>query len=505
MNQSTQQQLLKGQVFRILLGIVWYWLASYGPITQAQTFDFTPGLQNAYTEVTKFKIPHARQLLAKEPSNNGIKIWLDDLADMITVYANESEGDYDNLYDNADERLDMLEDIDPKSPYNRLLRAEIKFHWALVQMKLGHETKAGMNVIGAYKLLEENKKLFPSFTPTNKILGVIHVLIGSVPENYRWITKILGLKGNIDQGVHELELASQDKIFGTEARFYKLFVQSYILPINDRVRNEVADYIQKNPESLSAVFLGVAIAEKDNKSEQAWRILQKIPTTQGYLVLPIFDLYTGDIYLQKGQYDKAEVYYSNYLKKFRGHSFIKDAHYKLFLCNWLGVEDNKAKGYLLQINNVGKKLSESDKAAQKFYETYAKTKSLPNKALIKARFATDGGYYKEALEYINDLSESVCTSTIEKAEYNFRKGKILQNLNDTDQAITLFERSVTLASNLDTHFGASSSLQLGYIFQKRKDNKKAIGWFEKAISYKKHEYKNSIDNKAQAALTELKE
>ena len=27
--------------------------------------------------------------------------------------------------------------------------------------------------------------------------------------------------------------------------------------------------------------------------------------------------------------------------------------------------------------------------------------------------------------------------------------------------------------------------------------------FEKAIAYKKHEFKNSIDNKAQAALTEM--
>jgi hypothetical protein len=32
---------------------------------------------------------------------------------------------------------------------------------------------------------------------------------------------------------------------------------------------------------------------------------------------------------------------------------------------------------------------------------------------------------------------------------------------------------------------------------------KAKIYFEKAISYKKHEYKNSVDNKAKAALNEM--
>ena len=39
--------------------------------------------------------------------------------------------------------------------------------------------------------------------------------------------------------------------------------------------------------------------------------------------------------------------------------------------------------------------------------------------------------------------------------------------------------------------------------RKKKDSKKALSWFEKALSYKKHEYKNSVDNKAQAAITDI--
>jgi len=44
---------------------------------------------------------------------------------------------------------------------------------------------------------------------------------------------------------------------------------------------------------------------------------------------------------------------------------------------------------------------------------------------------------------------------------------------------------------------------MGYIYQKKAENQRAVLYFKKAMSFKKHEYKNSIDNKARAALTEL--
>jgi tetratricopeptide (TPR) repeat protein len=129
--------------------------------------------------------------------------------------------------------------------------------------------------------------------------------------------------------------------------------------------------------------LGVAISEKDNKSDQAWKILQKVQIGNGYLPLPIFDFYTAEIYLQKGNYAKAESYYQAYLKKFKGHSFIKDSFYKLFITNYLSGENQQAIAFLQNINQYGKKLSESDKAAQKFYDNYTKRSNYPIKTYFK--------------------------------------------------------------------------------------------------------------------------
>ena len=64
--------------------------------------------------------------------------------------------------------------------------------------------------------------------------------------------------------------------------------------------------------------------------------------------------------------------------------------------------------------------------------------------------------------------------------------------------------TVTLAGTNDWYYAPNACLQLGYLARQRDDVTEARRWFEKALSYKKHEYKNSIDSKARSALAQLK-
>jgi uncharacterized protein HemY len=45
---------------------------------------------------------------------------------------------------------------------------------------------------------------------------------------------------------------------------------------------------------------------------------------------------------------------------------------------------------------------------------------------------------------------------------------------------------------------------MGYLAQEQKDYASAKKYFELALSYKRHEYKNSIDSKAKFALEQIK-
>ena len=473
----------------------------------AADFDFTPNLQKAYSEIFKLRIQSGKDLLAKE-KQSPFKIYLENYVDVIELLNSENEVAYEKILQKEDERLELIENLDTggisqKSPYNRFLRAEIKLHWALLKIRFGHEVKAGWNVIQAYRLLEENQKLFPNFLPNQKSLGCLHVLFGSVPENQKWITKFLGLRGNIQQGMTELRQASKDKNWGLESKFCTFFIQAYVLKFDDKQNTELLQLIDNQSDNLNLFLIATAVSLKENHTEQAIELLKKFPTDAAYIYFPIFELYKAETQLFKGNYTQASTAYLTYLKNFKGKGFVKDTYYKLFICNWLTGDEKKGRFYLTKIPLNGNVLAESDKAAQKFYENYIKTNILPNKTLLKFRLVFDGGYFEQAAKDVDNLSEKNFTNTKDQAEFDYRAGRIYQKLTQYDKAISFFEQAINLTDGQEWHFGASSSLQLGYIFQAKAQKSKAKTYFEKAISYKRHEYKTSIDNKARAALTEM--
>ena len=474
----------------------------------AQDFIWTPGLQRAFSDLQKLKVAPAQQQLTHESEENGIRIFLDDYADMLTLATSDDDQAFERLSDREGDRLDILKKLDDTSPWQRVMLAEVRLHWAFVKLKFGKEVSASWDVIRAYKLLAENQKRFPHFLPTYKSLGTLHVMIGSVPENYVWVANLLGLHGNIKQGQDELRGAQQDPTFGREARLIDFMVRAYVLKFTDADGKLVQRFISDNPDNLLLHFFGATIEQKNGHSEQALTYLMNRPAGKDYLSLPIIENILGDISLQKGEYAASITHFQQFLATYKGQNFLKDTYYKLFLCHWLSNERSTndltiSRAYLQKVISVGRTTVESDKAAQKFAETYLKRAVSPNqKVLMRARLASDGGFTDSALTYLRPYNEAKFQLIPEKAEYNYRIGRVYQRRNDSDAAIPYLNRALSLSESDQLSFGATAALQLGYIYQQKNDRTRARLFFQKALSFKRHEYKNSVDNKARAALNE---
>ena len=473
--------------------------------TQAQDFRWTPGLRRAYSELTKGKLHTARQTLAAEPTSptNCLQGFVADYADMIALLSLDDDRLWRQWAPRQAQRLDQLEALDEKSPYQRFLRAEIRLHWAFVKLKFGKETAASWDVIGAYKLLAENQRLYPSFLPTYKSLGVLRVIIGSVPESYAWVPRLLGLRGNIREGMANLQLAQRDSTFATEARLTDLLIRAYVLRFTENDKLALNRFVAESPDNLLIRFFAATTATKNGQSEQALAWLTSRPVGPAYVTLPVIENVLGDIYLQRGDYTTALKHYSKFLSQYRGQNLVKDSHYKRFLCYWLAGDEARARAELPRVPATGQTTVEADKAAQKGAVTYLKTfPGQRQRVLMQARLASDGGFLEEALAVLKPVNETTFRTIAERAEYHYRLGRIHQRGGNVPTAIRAFERSITLSDPDQLSFGATSALQLGYLFQQQGNVPRARQAFEKAISYKHHEYKNSIDNKARAALND---
>ena len=474
---------------------------------KAADFDMNPTMQRAYSEIIKTNLSVGRTIVENDKTNNGVKVYLKSYADLIQLLINEEKDFYEQFIDNQTNRITYFEKLDKKSPYNRFLQAEIHIHTAFVKLKFGHEVKGSWEIIKAYKLLEANAKEFPDFLPNQKSLGLLHILVGSTPENYQWVATLLGLKGNIKQGLAELQnVIQKDQMYSNEAQLINYLIYAFILKFTPKKLADFQAFIQQHPDNQLFTFFGITTLIKEGKSETALTIMDNRKMDKNHLPFPFLDYLKAEIYLKKGQYQDALKLYQNFLIKYKGFNFLKDTYYKLFLCYWLNNEEVKGIQYLEKIKSVGVNIVESDKVATTFSENYLSTKTLKSKSqkvLMKTRLSFDGGYYDLALEIIGTYSENSFDQISDRAEFNYRKGRIFQKLNNSPNAIIFYDRAIVLSENQNWSFGASSALQLGYIYQFKNEKVKAKSYFEKAISYKKHEYKNSVDNKAKAALNEM--
>ncbi len=343
---------------------------SYGFLQAADVdsrLEFTPRLQLAYFEIQKLRLDKARALLDQERiqnPDNGALIYLDNYADMYYLLISEDKAAYDKLSVKEDTRLDALARLPESSPFQRLLRAEVRLHWAFAKLKFGSEVSASWDIIKAYRLLEENRTKFPTFVPTLKSLGLLHVLIGSVPEQYTWVTKVLGLKGNIEGGLRELNLVqAKDPFFRQEAQLIDLLLHAYTLQLSPAQIRELKGMPASQPDNLLLHFFATSVLMKEGRSEEALAILSKAPRTAEHIPFPFLDYLRAEILLQKGQYDAAYTLYDRFQRNFKGFNFIKDSYFKQFLCRWLTNRNAEAKTLISRVERVGKTITESDQYA----------------------------------------------------------------------------------------------------------------------------------------------
>ena len=184
----------------------------------------------------------------------------------------------------------------------------------------------------------------------------------------------------------------------------------------------------------------------------------------------------------------------------RAGSMSKDALEKLSWYYYLNGDQPKAdslRGLVLQ-----KGTAESDADRQALKE--ARSGKWPDKILLRSRLLSDGGYFEEALQALQGVSPSNFSRAEEKCELAYRLGRIYDGLGRKDDAIAAYLITIKTGEHLKEYYAARAALQAGYIYEGRGDCDKAMGYFQKCLSLKDHDYKNSLDQRAKAGIARCK-
>ena len=469
---------------------------------------FTKQHHDAFDLITSLRFIEAEELITdiKRTDKDDITvILLENYIDAISIFISEDEGLFNKQKHKKNQRLERLKRINNDSPLNLYTEAEILLQWAVARIKFGEYVTAALEVNRAIKLLNKNKMKYPGFVYNHKSLSLLHAISGTIPRPFKSIVStISNFEGTIQQGIDEIDSVlefseNNEYLYKNEAIIIKTIL------LQNLENNPDKAYIFFKSKDLDVVnnpllsYIMANVAQRSGRNDEAISILEKRGHDPRSFPFYYLDYFLGNLKLSKGDND-ANIYLKSYLKNFKGRNYIKETYRKLAWYELIINQDEKA--YTAEISKClseGFDIMDEDKAARK----EARSGIIPDHELLKARILFDGSYFGEAL-YVIDQIQIERLDKNKLIEYYYRKGRILEKLDQNELALETFQSCINSGSGSKAYYICNSHILRGNIFEFQKKYPKARKEYKAALRTNPSEYQRSLHQKAKAGLIRIK-
>lgn len=474
---------------------------------KAQEYGFSDSLRLSYEYISALKISEGQKILTSLSSKKQNSIWIPyekNFSDFLEVFTGEDRSLYNSRQQDISNRYNQIEAQPENNPYRLWMLANLNLQSALISAKFGQNLQSAWSMNKAYRQITNNTELFPDFVPNELTLGVLHVLVGIVPEKYRWVLKIFSMEGTVMQGQKEIYSALNKSLLYPQYHFLKneaLFYLSYIsLNLSPKHQNLHELMLQLNKvgdQNLMMSFLKVEILIKTGKSAEALAFLNKISNMKGYYPFYLLYYLKGDCLLKKLDIS-ADSDYRYFLHHYKGVNYIKDAWRKRA---WVALLRGDTLGYHHLMDSVlvkGANIIGPDKQA--FQE--AEEGKVPNLLLLRSRLLFDGGYYEKSKKVLNSTTNMPLT-TDEQLERVYRFGRIAQKQSDWTEAKKEYRRTIVLGRYSKLYFAGNSALKLGEIYEVQDSLKQAAFYYNLCLQLNFQQYRRGIRFTAKESLARV--
>ena len=485
-----------------------------GSRSYATDYDMNTNCLQAYDNILSLRFKQAESILIRESKsnpNNRIVSYLRNYADFLEVIISEDKQKYEGFSSDRQKLLSHVTSGEAGSPWHLYTQAQIHLQHSFAAMRFGDYATGAIGINKSYRLLVKNQTLFPNFRPNQVALGLLQVLIGSIPQNYQWVTKLLYLQGTVKQGTENMQQALVDP--STSVKFPFLTSESIFLLTfttfnlsEDPIQVEFVDRFFDKPETRQTlrnspllIYARSVFLMHTGRNDEAIEVLNLAPLSDDYYPFYYLQYLTGAAKLNRMDKD-ADVWFLRYVNNFKGNSFLKSAYQRL---GWISLMKNDVtayKNYMERVKLFGNTTIDGDKQAEK----EAQSNSIPNALLLKARLLSDGGYYAKADKVLKETDQGSLKSEHDRLEYSYRMARNNHNWGKISQAKEGYTKTILHGEKQPWYFAANSALQLGLIYEKEANPEKARQYYKKCLAMDYDEYRTSISQKAKAGLSRVK-
>ena len=441
-------------------------------------------------------------------SENQVPYIIENYIDFLKVMLGEEEKDFVHLKNNKDYRLQKIAADGKSSPWYLYSQSLVYLQSGVARIKFGEYVNASLDINRAYRLLIENKRLFPDFVMNKAGLGILHSLIGTVPAKYRWAVRSLQFEGTIPEGNSEIKEAYLQVTSDPQLHFLlpeTAFLLSFVtlnlsadipaaLSMAEKFKSSaISPLINESPLLIYAL---ANIYSRAGENDKVIKMLTECPATSDRYPFNYLNYMLGVAKLNRLDADACYPLL-NFLGNFKGKNYIRSAYMHLAWYYLIENEPQQYNTYIERIKLRGNDQVDNDREAMSFAGKNIK----PELSLLKARLLFDGGYYERARHELDGFKPADKKAGL---EYSYRLGRIYHNWGKTGEAISFYKETINEGEKLPYYFAANSSLQLGIIYEQRNDYKQSRLYYSKVLDMNFDEYQFSISNKAQAGLNRIK-
>jgi len=454
------------------------------------------------------RLEPGKKILDEEQKQHGLTpslAFVYDYHAFLSAFINESPNPIEADAKDFEKRLKVLEGSDKKSPFHLYSQAEALIHKAALRFKFNDFVKGAGNVRSAYLLLKKNIKLYPNFKPHYKSMGMLEVLIGTVPPRFQWITSMLGMQGNMEAGMAKIHdfmyLATPDPeiaMLKQEAIFLYGFLQVQIVQDKEEAWKVVEGATKNYRQNLLHCFVRAAVGMQCKKTEEVIRTLEARPKGKAYARFYQLEYMLGTAKLFQLSPD-ADIHFKIFVTFTKGENHIKMAYMKLAWSKLIQGDKKMFDVYTDLAIQKGESNFEEDKVAEQLAN-----EGVPDVSILKGRLLFDGGYYDKAIAALNSISVSSLSKRKEQVELTYRRGRVYDEMGKDTEALKAYAQTMESGKNETWYFAANSALKSAQIYEEQKKYALAKKYFEMAMEFPNDEYEDSIKMEAKSGLNRIK-
>lgn len=475
----------------------------------AQDLIFSENCKQAYLDISALEFDKATQILEREKKQhpqNYLPVLYENYLEFLKVVIGEREEEYDAFRDKKRQRIRDIRDADDESPYYLYALANLNLHFAFAHLRFEDYFPAMFEIKRAFHLLERNVEKYPDFIPNYIGMGLLHTMVGSIPENYKWVAWLASMDGTVEQGSRELfmvlEKAQNNPEYShllTEAVFFITFMEMNMGSDKANAEKLLAILEKESNHNPLIVYSKVSILRKTSRNEDAIAVLEKYEPSSTAYPYHYLTYLKGLLYLHRLDQDGVK-FFEEYIHNYSGAAFIKASYQKLAWFALLRDDRNEYFRLIKKCLAEGSSHVDNDEQA----EREAEKEQPPNIHLLKARLLYDGGYYQRSVESLKQSDpEFPSFSDDQKTEYYYRFGRNYQGLELTDTAKFYLKKAIVMGEDSKEYFAGNSAIQLGHIYENANQLDSAAYYYEVCLDLDFKTYKRSLDIKAKASLDRI--